>query len=119
MDFEFPMLTILKETFLDAIIKCCRFHLGQAWWKKIQNLGLSKEYKDKNSDIGQWLKLSYSYGLHFIDPDDIEDCFIEELMSCAPHNEKCTNYTDYLVDNYMSHLIPSFHQCFGLKYLIL
>ncbi|XP_068238357.1 uncharacterized protein [Palaemon carinicauda] len=100
VDFEFPILTILKETFPDAIIKCCRFHLGQAWWRKIQNLGLSKEYKDKNSDIGQWLKLSY--GLHFIDPADIEDCFIEELMSCTPQKEKCTNYADYLVDNYVT-----------------
>jgi hypothetical protein len=30
--------------------KACRFHLGQAWYRKIQNLWLSKEYKDPESD---------------------------------------------------------------------
>jgi len=40
----------------NVIIKACRFHLGQAWYRKIQNHGLSKEYKDPESDIGKWLK---------------------------------------------------------------
>ena len=26
-------------------IKCCRFHLGQTWWRKIHNLDLSCDYK--------------------------------------------------------------------------
>lgn len=31
-DFEFAMLTALRDIFPTAVIKCCRFHLGQAWW---------------------------------------------------------------------------------------
>ena len=30
---------------------CCRFHLGQNWWCKIQDLGLSTEYKEKTCNI--------------------------------------------------------------------
>uniref|UniRef100_A0A0P4VQ93 MULE transposase domain-containing protein n=1 Tax=Scylla olivacea TaxID=85551 RepID=A0A0P4VQ93_SCYOL len=100
VDFEFAMLTVLRERFPTAVIKCCRFHLGQAWWRKIQNLGLSKDYKDTNSDIGQWLKLSF--GLHFIDPTDVEDCFVEEVMTEAPQDERCIRFADYLVDNYVT-----------------
>ena len=73
------MLTVLRDIFPTAVIKCCRFHLGQAWWRKTQNLGLSRDYKDTKSDIGQWLRLSI--GLHFIDLTDVEDCFVEELMT--------------------------------------
>lgn len=99
-DFEVAMLTVLRDIYPTAVIKCCRFHLGQAWWRKIQNLGLGSEYKDNTSDIGQWLKLSF--GLHFIDPKEVEDCFVEELMTNAPQDDRCTRFADYLVDNYIS-----------------
>ncbi|KAE9530452.1 hypothetical protein AGLY_010914 [Aphis glycines] len=29
----------------NKILKGCRFHLEQSWWRKIQNLGLANEYK--------------------------------------------------------------------------
>lgn len=99
-DFEVAMLIVLRDIYPTAVIKCCRFHLGQAWWRKIQNLGLANEYKDNNSDIGQWLKLSF--GLHFIDPTEVEDCFVDELMADAPQDDRCTRFADYLVDNYIS-----------------
>ena len=99
-DFEVAMLTVLRDIYPTAVIKCCRFHLGQAWWRKIQNLGLGSEYKDNTSDIGQWLKLSF--GLHFIDPNEVEDCFVEEVMTNAPQDDRCTRFADYLVDNYIS-----------------
>ena len=57
IDFEKTMHTVLQEIFPAAFIciKCCRFHLGQAWWRKIQNLGLGHEYKDTDSELGKWL----------------------------------------------------------------
>jgi hypothetical protein len=45
LDFEERMHTVMREMFPEAVIKSCRFHLGQTWWRKIQNLGLAKEYK--------------------------------------------------------------------------
>jgi hypothetical protein len=44
-----------KNMFPTTEIQCCRFHLGQSWWRKVQKLGLSKEYKEKDCDIGKWL----------------------------------------------------------------
>ena len=42
-------------TFQSSLIKCCRFHLGQSWWRKIQDLGLSREYKYKKNAFGRRL----------------------------------------------------------------
>lgn len=53
-----------------------------------------------NSDIGQWLKLSFR--LHFIDPKEVEDYFVDELMADAPQDDRCKRYMDYPVDNYTS-----------------
>jgi hypothetical protein len=33
----------------------CRFHLGQAWWRKIQVMGLSPQYQENNNEVGKWL----------------------------------------------------------------
>jgi hypothetical protein len=43
-------------------MKGSRFHLGQRWWRKIQTVGLSQEYK-KKSDISIFLK--YFFVSHF------------------------------------------------------
>jgi hypothetical protein len=56
-----------------VLIKACQFHLGQAWYRKIQNLGLSGEYKDPESDIGKWLKKFF--GLSYLESADVADCF--------------------------------------------
>jgi hypothetical protein len=37
----------------EIIINGCRLHLGQAWYRKIQSLGLAQDYKDKSSEIGK------------------------------------------------------------------
>jgi hypothetical protein len=43
VDFELTIHTVLNEVFPVANLKCCRFHLGQAWYRKMQNLGLSQD----------------------------------------------------------------------------
>ena len=39
------MHVAVTNLFQEVVIKSCRFHLGQAWWGKMQVLGLVKEYK--------------------------------------------------------------------------
>ena len=46
IDFEVAMHNVLKETFPEETIKYCRFHVGQAWWRKIHPLGLCQDYKE-------------------------------------------------------------------------
>ena len=55
------MVNLLREEFREVEIKGCSLHLGQAWYRKIQSLGLAQDYKDKSSEIGKWL--SQFFGL--------------------------------------------------------
>jgi hypothetical protein len=55
-DFENAIHLAVSEVWPQSKLRRCRFHLGQAWWRKIQSLGLSDEFKNKDSEIGQILK---------------------------------------------------------------
>ena len=80
--------------------QCCRFHLGQSWWRKFQKLGLSKEYREKDCNKGKWL--ASFFGLPFLDASDIEDCFVEDLMSDMPADPRCSLFVDYIFKNYVA-----------------
>ena len=43
--------TEFREAIPSTTIKCCRFqvNMGQAWWRKIQTIGLDSHYKDNHS----------------------------------------------------------------------
>ena len=45
-------MKVLKEIFSYVSIKCYRIHLAQVWWRQIQKVGLSQEYKSSKSEIG-------------------------------------------------------------------
>ena len=60
IDFEKAIHNAVASVWSGAVIIGCRFHLRQAWWRKIQQLGLSSEYKDKKPEIGVWLKSTMS-----------------------------------------------------------
>ena len=98
--FELTMHIVLNDVFPVLNLKCCRFHLGQAWYRKMQNLGLSQDYQDSDIEIGKCLK--QSFGLHFFDPTEVEDCFVEDYMASAPQDERCIKYAEYLVENYVT-----------------
>jgi len=63
IDFGTSIHKAIRLTWPLATIKGCRFNLAQSWWRKIQSLGLSTDYKDKDSDIGKCLR--YIFGLPF------------------------------------------------------
>jgi len=48
-----PFTTQLQQCF---VVKSCRFHLGQIWWRKIQSSGLIKQHGKKDSEVSQFLK---------------------------------------------------------------
>jgi hypothetical protein len=48
IDFECAMHSAILIKYPNSTISCCRFHWGQSWWRKIQAVGLSVEYKDTN-----------------------------------------------------------------------
>ena len=89
------MHNVIVALFQDARIDCCRFHLGQAWWRNIQRVGLSSEYKDKSGEIGKWL--SKFFGLPFLLPEEVADAFVEDF-------KKCLEFADYVLNNYIEEI---------------
>ena len=100
VDFEPAMHNDVLSTFPNARIECCRFHLGQAWWRHIQKVGLSMEYRIKTSETGKWL--SRFFGLPFLPPDQVADAFAEDIKSDTPDSDKCSAFADYVVETYIS-----------------
>ena len=89
--FEVAVHDAAKEFCPDVSIKACQFHLSQAWYRKIQNLGLSPEYQNHESETGQWLK--NFLGLCFLDPAEEEDCFVYDIQvtyQCTPSHVSVT-----------------------------
>ncbi|CAI6347671.1 unnamed protein product [Macrosiphum euphorbiae] len=100
LDFESGAHEAAKEIFPNVIIVTCRFHLGQAWWRKINgDSNLRNAYKDNNNELGQWLKLFF--GLPFLPSDEIEDAFLALIAEC-PSLEEGHVFTDYLVSTYIA-----------------
>lgn len=98
-DFEKAIHNAVQAVWQESQLIGCRFHLGQAWFRKIQKLGLTAEYKNQESEIGRWLK--YTFGLPFLNPADVGDCFAYDFAEIQPEDEKVSKYADYLVDNYI------------------
>jgi hypothetical protein len=110
IDFEQVMHNGLMSVFPACKTDCCRFHLAQRWWREIQTVGLSSEYKDKSCKIGKWL--SPFFRLPFLPAEEIEDCFVEDIMSEEPSDEKYTAFADYVLVCLIFRII---HLCFRLR----
>ena len=42
---EIGAISACGKTFTTAVIRACHFHIGQAWFRKSQQIGLSKAYQ--------------------------------------------------------------------------
>lgn len=109
-DFETAIHKSIYHAFPEVVVRGCRFHLGQSWYRKIQQLGLSAEYQKKNGNETEITNfLTYIFGLPFLHPEDVGEVFAFDLAEIKPENEKLTEFCDYLVDNYIgenSHFPP-------------
>ena len=76
-------------------VKACRFHLGQSWWRKIQSLGLSRQYGKKDSEVSQFLKKIF--GLSLLPTAEVTDCFVLDFISNLP-NKLVEEFCDYLLE---------------------
>lgn len=74
-DVEVAIQNAVKCVFPKSSIRLCRFHVTQAWWRKIQELGLTKDYKDSKSDIGKWQH--WVFGLPYLLANEVSDSFDE------------------------------------------
>ena len=72
----------------------------QNWYRKIQQLGLTNDYKNGKSEIEKFLALTFGLPL-LQDASDIEDCFVFDLLENMPSDDKVQQYCDYLSENYI------------------
>ncbi|EGY29180.1 MULE transposase [Candidatus Regiella insecticola 5.15] len=84
IDFEIGMIMAIKELFgHQTKIKGCLFHFGQSIWRKVQNVGLSEEYKN-NAEVK--LTVRRICALALVPIDTIDECWTT-IHAQAPNNE--------------------------------
>lgn len=73
-DFEISIHKAIHAIFPNTLLRGCRFHLAQYWYRKIQEVGLISEYNKRESDVAKYL--TYVFGLPFLRPQDDGDFFL-------------------------------------------
>ena len=79
LDFELAMIRAVKSVFKRSTIKCCKFHLGRSWWRKLKEMGLSTSYKNRKSSLSKWLRGIFALSL--LPPSEVYDIFKEYTSS--------------------------------------
>ena len=98
-DFETAIHNVVKTVWPGLEVKACRFHLDQSWWRKMQSLGLSKQYGKEDSEVSQLLKKIF--GLSLLPLEEVCGCFAFEFLSNLPKDKRVEQFCDYLLENYI------------------
>jgi len=97
--FEIAIQEAVRSKWPTSIIRGCHFHLGQAWFRKLQCLGLFKVYIEEDTDKGTFL--NYIFDLLFLEPDEVEDSYVFDLTAGMSSNNQIVQFCNYLTENYM------------------
>ena len=68
-DFEIAIHNGFKKVFPEAEVRGCRFHIAQAWYRKLASLGLQATYLVGKSRTAVWLKSCF--GLPCLPAEDV------------------------------------------------
>lgn len=93
IDFEAATISALRKIFPSAEISGCYFHMKQCLWRKIQELGMTEDYKE-NAEVRTRLRMCAA--LAFLKEEDVGEGWLE-IHSNAPSNEKLTKFFDYFI----------------------
>ncbi|CAL1288591.1 unnamed protein product [Larinioides sclopetarius] len=103
LDFETAAINACIQEFPNSTISGCNFHFNQCLWRKIQTLGLVKEYKE-NEEIKLFCKMCSA--LAYMPLNTVEDAWIV-IMERAPQHEKLSEFIDYFIEQWMDNpLLP-------------
>ena len=59
----------------------------------------SSMYRQNNSEEGKWLH--HTFGINFLNPVEVGDCFVENFIATMPSREKYQYFAVYLTENYI------------------
>lgn len=88
-DFELASVQAIRDTFPNAAVKGCFFHLGQSLWRHVQQYNLANLYKENE---GIRVKIKSLLSLAFLPEDGVADAFdiLTETYPVSLH--PLTNY---------------------------
>lgn len=98
LDFEKAAINAFQSHFPDCQVRTCNFHLGQSWHRKIQECGLSKEYRDTKDEIGAALRACF--GLPFLPPSQVSEAFAD-LYGSLQADVRVERFFDYILTTYI------------------
>lgn len=91
------MLQALKNIFPNSEIKGCNFHFNQCIWRKVQELGLVKEYTT-NDEVKMHVRMLAA--LAYIPPNSVDEGFTK-IMENSPVTEDIIKFNDYMVEQWI------------------
>ena len=100
LDFEQALINSFKWCFPSCTIKGCGFHLGQSWWRKIKELGLAPEYRNRSSQEGRWLR--GLFGLPLVPNIMTKQVFDDYCKTRTGKSAKLGKMKTYLKNTYIS-----------------
>ena len=103
LDFELAVHNVLYAILPGSHVKGCLFHYGQALWRKLQELGLSSEYRQFDH-IRHWFRLFI--GLCFLPVPQVMNGFVAIQNQHTPNNDKCRLFNAYFLDTWLTGQFP-------------
>lgn len=103
MDYEKAAMNAIKCEFPNVIINGCFFHLSQCVWRHIQEIGLSKKYKE-DSEFALHVRMLPA--LAFVPQEDVIESFetLIETNYFSTNEELLTPLIDYFESNWIGRL---------------
>ena len=100
IDFELSMIQAIRLKISEDIhIQCCFYHLTQATWRKVQELGLATEYKE-NEDLRTFVGMID--GLALLPEEDVPAGMQYLRDNCPLHPPAVQDLVNYFDSTYVT-----------------
>jgi hypothetical protein len=114
-EFETAIHNAVTTVWPGLEVKACRLYLGQSWWRKMQSVGLSKQYGKKDSEVSRFLIKIFRLSLLLL--AEVCDCFALECLPNLPNDKRVEQFCDCLLENYIdadsNFPLPVWSECTG------